>query len=176
MSYSQIFRRVHRLLKTVVNDAVDALSPEEQELADFDEALRGAAQDAGPSARTRPAGPSAGGSTRARQSSTGQTGGSSADPGARNTREQGQGGARGAAGAGAKRKPGEKDDAYYYAVLGLTPSATVEDVKRAYKMLMRRYHPDRVATLSAAQQRAATVKAQSITEAYHIISRRKGFS
>ena len=36
------------------------------------------------------------------------------------------------------------NSASHYEVLGLTPSATTEDVRRAYKKLARKYHPDKV--------------------------------
>ncbi|CAE7942585.1 Fah, partial [Symbiodinium sp. KB8] len=35
------------------------------------------------------------------------------------------------------------NSASHYEVLGLTPSATTEDVRRAYKKLARKYHPDK---------------------------------
>lgn len=74
-----------------------------------------------------------------------------------------------------KRKPGERDDAYYYAILGLTPSASIDEIKRAYRKLMSQYHPDRVATLSTELQKQASEKAKAINEAYHIIERRRDF-
>lgn len=36
------------------------------------------------------------------------------------------------------------NSASHYEVLGLTPSATTEDVRRAYKKLARKFHPDKV--------------------------------
>ena len=30
----------------------------------------------------------------------------------------------------------------YYAILGLTPAATLADIKRAYRRLARQHHPD----------------------------------
>jgi DnaJ like chaperone protein len=73
------------------------------------------------------------------------------------------------------RKPGERDDAHYYAVLGLAPSATVEEIKRSYKKLMSQYHPDKVASLSQQLQKEAAEKAKAINEAYQIIERRRKF-
>ena len=54
----------------------------------------------------------------------------------------------------------------YYGVLELYPSATPLDIRRAYRELSKRYHPD--TTLLAAD--IATVKFQRLNEAYATLS------
>ena len=73
-----------------------------------------------------------------------------------------------------KRKPGEREDAYYYEVLGLTPSATEDEIRQAYRKLMMQYHPDKVATLGPELRQTASEKSKAINEAYMIIERRRG--
>lgn len=58
------------------------------------------------------------------------------------------------------------------AVLGLPAGATGEEVRRAYKRLMLRYHPDRVASLGAAEQEASHRRAQEINAAYQVLKAR----
>jgi DnaJ like chaperone protein len=153
MSYSQIFRRLNRILKTTVNDVIDTFTKDEEELNDFDEELR------------NPQGKHASDGQQQRQSGTGSTGGSRS----RSGRESGSQHKEG------KHKPGERDDSFYYSVLGLTPNATHAEIKKAYRNLMRQYHPDKVASLGADLQAAASKKAKEINEAYHIIERRRGY-
>jgi hypothetical protein len=154
MSYSQILRRLSRVLKSTVNDVLDNFSQEAKDLHDFDEELRHAA---------------GGRSTKGEQ----QSGASSSGGGSRNSRASGgqeQSGSR----KEGRRKPGERDDAYYFSRLGLTPDASDEVIRKTYRKLMAQYHPDRVATLSADQQAAAVEKAKVVNEAYQIIARRRG--
>ncbi|WP_392536078.1 J domain-containing protein [Nostoc sp. C117] len=54
----------------------------------------------------------------------------------------------------------------YYSLLGLHPSASVIDIRRAYRQLSKRYHPD-TTDLPAA---VATTKFQQINEAYATLS------
>lgn len=61
--------------------------------------------------------------------------------------------------------PQRKQLRQYFANLELEPGASLEDVKRAYKDLMRRYHPDKHVG-DPDKHRAATELAQSLTEAY----------
>lgn len=62
-----------------------------------------------------------------------------------------------------------------YQVLGLTPEATDEEVRRAYRKLVVENHPDKVAHLGEDVKQAATKKLQQITEAKELIDKmRKG--
>ncbi len=59
------------------------------------------------------------------------------------------------------------------AVLGLPASAPNEEIKKAYKRLMLKYHPDRVASLSATEQEAAHRRAQELNVAYQFIKQHR---
>lgn len=59
-----------------------------------------------------------------------------------------------------------------YAVLGLRPSATDAEIKRAYRRLIGRFHPDRLAASGLPEEkvRTATEKTQQIRKAYEAIA------
>lgn len=54
----------------------------------------------------------------------------------------------------------------YYALLGLHPSASAIEIRRAYRELSKRYHPDTTELLPA----IATTKFQQLNEAYATLS------
>ena len=54
----------------------------------------------------------------------------------------------------------------YYGLLGVHPSASIRDIRQAYRDLSKRYHPD-TTTLPAA---IATAKFQQLNEAYGTLS------
>lgn len=56
-----------------------------------------------------------------------------------------------------------------YRLLGLAPTATAEDVKRAYKEKLMYYHPDHYADNPVLQKVAGT-KTQQVVEAYRLLS------
>lgn len=64
------------------------------------------------------------------------------------------------------------DDAYK--VLGVSPSATDDEVRRAYRKLALQHHPDRVAALGEDIRRAAEKKFQKINEAKERIYKARG--
>lgn len=66
------------------------------------------------------------------------------------------------------------DDAYK--VLGVSPDATDDEVKKAYKKLVVEYHPDKVAMLGDDVKEAATRKLQEINEAKERIYKARGMS
>lgn len=61
-----------------------------------------------------------------------------------------------------------------YRILGITPNATDEEVKKAYRRMAVQYHPDKVATLGEDVQKAAEEKFKVISQAYKAICRERG--
>jgi DnaJ-domain-containing protein 1 len=64
--------------------------------------------------------------------------------------------------------PQQKQTEQWYANLELEPGATLDDVKQAYRELMRKYHPDKHLG-DPARHKAATELAQSLTDAYQAL-------
>ncbi|MFH2094481.1 MAG: DnaJ domain-containing protein [Bacteroidota bacterium] len=69
----------------------------------------------------------------------------------------------------------EKADAAYE-ILEIRPDAGVEDIKKAYRKMAMKYHPDKVSHLGEEFQISAKEKFQKVNEAYEKIKRDKGFS
>ena len=60
-----------------------------------------------------------------------------------------------------------------YRVLGIDSSATDDEVKRAYRRMAMKYHPDRVAGMSEEMQRNAAEQMKEINQAYEVIKQRR---
>ncbi|MAT38075.1 MAG: hypothetical protein CL946_00570 [Ectothiorhodospiraceae bacterium] len=150
MSYSQIFRRINRIFASKVNDFIDRT--EREELRDFDEMLR---REQEKQQRQR--------AYESQRKSWDYSQAQKEQQSERSRQDEG------------KRRPGEKENAFYLQILGLHAEASTDDIKRAYKNLMAQYHPDRVANKGEAEKEAASKKAKEISEAYMILKRRKKF-
>lgn len=61
-----------------------------------------------------------------------------------------------------------------YEILGLEKSASDDEVKKAYRKMAVRYHPDKVASLGEEYQKGAKEKFQRIQEAYDNIKKARG--
>lgn len=68
----------------------------------------------------------------------------------------------------------EQDQSRAYKILGLTKSASKEEIKKAYKKMAIKYHPDRVASMGEDVQKAAKEKFQEIQAAYERIKKERG--
>lgn len=62
----------------------------------------------------------------------------------------------------------------YYKVLEIEPSASDEEVKKAYRRMAVRFHPDKVIHLGEEFQGAAKEKFQKVSEAYEKIKKERG--
>lgn len=62
-----------------------------------------------------------------------------------------------------------------YRVLGLKPTASVDEIKSAYRRFMMAYHPDRVMNQSTQKQQEAQRRAQEVNVAYEILQKVRGF-
>lgn len=63
-----------------------------------------------------------------------------------------------------------------YRVLEIEPTATPEEIKKAYRQMAIKYHPDKVAQLGEEFQKGAKEKFQKIQEAYENIKKSRGLS
>jgi hypothetical protein len=58
----------------------------------------------------------------------------------------------------------------YYQLLEIVPTASIDEVKRAFRLQIARYHPDKVQHLGQEFQAMAANRAAELTEAYRILS------
>jgi DnaJ like chaperone protein len=63
-----------------------------------------------------------------------------------------------------------------YTVLEIDKNATDEEIKKAYKRLAMKHHPDKVATLGPDIQKSAEEKFKKVQEAYETIKKERGMN
>lgn len=61
-----------------------------------------------------------------------------------------------------------------YAIFGVNPNASANEIKKKYRELAKKHHPDKVANLGPAFQKKAKEKFQLIQDAYELIKKDKG--
>jgi DnaJ like chaperone protein len=61
-----------------------------------------------------------------------------------------------------------------YKVLGVDPTASDEEVKKAYRKMAIKFHPDKVAQMGEEYQKGAKEKFQKIQDSYEAIKKRRG--
>ncbi len=75
-----------------------------------------------------------------------------------------------------RREPSRDQLQEAYAVLGVSASASDDEVKRAYKRLMNQHHPDKLVAKGLPEEmvRLATEKSQEIRAAYDLVRQQRG--
>ena len=68
----------------------------------------------------------------------------------------------------------EDELAKAYKILGISPTATDDEVKKAYRQMALKHHPDKVSTLGEDVKKAAEKKFQEINNAKDIIYKARG--
>lgn len=58
----------------------------------------------------------------------------------------------------------------YYEILGVDKNASEDDIKKSYRKLALKYHPDRLVNKSEEEKKEAESKFKEITEAYDVLS------
>lgn len=67
-----------------------------------------------------------------------------------------------------------QDSESAYKVLGIEPNASDEEVKKAYRKMAVKYHPDKVGHEEESVQKAAKEKFQKVQDAYELIKKERG--
>ncbi len=69
-----------------------------------------------------------------------------------------------------------KDNSYAYTILQVDKNASIEEIKKSYRKLCVKYHPDKVASLGEKAQKDAEKKFKEINEAYETIKKERNFN
>ena len=69
-----------------------------------------------------------------------------------------------------------KDATSAYKILEISPEASVEEIKKAYKRMAVKYHPDKLEHLGEDVQKKATEKLKEVNVAYEQIKKERGFN
>ena len=67
-----------------------------------------------------------------------------------------------------------KEELSAYTILEISPSATDDEVRAAYRRMAMKYHPDRVSTLGPEVQKSAAERFQQVHDAYEAIKKQRG--
>ncbi len=62
-----------------------------------------------------------------------------------------------------------------YDILGISPEASIEEIKKAYRKMATQYHPDKVSYLGEEFQEEAKSKFQKLNDAYETIKKERNF-
>ena len=62
-----------------------------------------------------------------------------------------------------------------YKILELSENASIPEIKKAYRKMVKKYHPDKVIHLGKAHQKGAEEKFRKVQEAYEQLQKERKF-
>ena len=62
-----------------------------------------------------------------------------------------------------------------YEILEIPKTASVSDIKKAYRTMVKKYHPDKLQDVDEAYRKGAEEKFRAVQEAYERIQKERGF-
>jgi len=68
------------------------------------------------------------------------------------------------------------DNEQYYKILEIEKTATNDEIKKAYRLMAVKYHPDKVTHLGEQYQKAANEKFQQVNVAYDALKKERGIN
>ena len=68
----------------------------------------------------------------------------------------------------------QRISAWAYKALGIEPSATDDEIKKAYRKMAMKYHPDKLAGLGEDVKKAGAEKFRAVKEAYDFLKNERG--
>lgn len=69
----------------------------------------------------------------------------------------------------------QQDTNWAYKTLGIEPTATDEEIKKAYRKMAMKYHPDKLTGLGEDVKKAGEEKFRSVKEAYDFLKKQRNF-
>jgi DnaJ like chaperone protein len=66
------------------------------------------------------------------------------------------------------------DDSHYYEILEVNPESTDEEIKKSYRRLVKKFHPDMVEGLGTETRKGAEEKFRKVQMAYEALSKERG--
>ncbi len=69
-----------------------------------------------------------------------------------------------------------EDKDWAYKALEIEPGVTDDEIKKAYRRMAMKYHPDKVANLGEDVKKSATEKFRAVNEAYESLKKQRGFN
>ena len=63
----------------------------------------------------------------------------------------------------------------FYDVLGIKDTATKDEIKKAYRTMVKKYHPDKLQHMDEVYRNGAEEKFRKVQEAYEQLQKERGF-
>ena len=63
----------------------------------------------------------------------------------------------------------------YYDILGVSKNSSQDEIKKAYRTMAKKYHPDKLIDMDEAYKKGAEQKFREVQESYESLQKERGF-